>query len=123
MQLKPEEATWFHCFQIAELYLCTMRLSTGIGSSEEKSNTHGIHRAEAPEPHICTKAGRGWITFNKSGPPRNPIRGANNAPQSFAFAQGKKATRLQFSHNQDSSFLAMRDTIAPAPKLASLPVV
>jgi hypothetical protein len=40
MQVKPEDATWFHCFQIAELYLCTMRLSAGISSSEEKSTTH-----------------------------------------------------------------------------------
>ena len=58
-----------------------------------------------------------------SGPPRNPIRAQTTRPSPFAFAQGKKAARLQFSHNQDSSFLAMRDTIAPAPKLVLQPVV
>lgn len=69
MQLKPEDGTWFHCFQSAELDLCTMRLSAGIGSSEEKSNTHVTHRTGAPEPPIYAKIGRAWITGNKSGPP------------------------------------------------------
>ena len=68
MQLKAEEATGFHCFQIAERCHCTMRLSSGI-SSEEKSNTHVIHRAEVPEPQIYAKNREGWITVNKSGPP------------------------------------------------------
>ena len=40
MQVKPEDSTWFHCFQIAELYLCATRPSIGISSSERKSITH-----------------------------------------------------------------------------------
>ena len=40
MQVKPEDATWFHCFQIAELYLCTMCLKRWNQHSEEKSTTH-----------------------------------------------------------------------------------
>src|ERR1700737_1136315 len=40
MQVKPEDATWFHCFQIAELYLCTMCLKRWNQHNEEKSTTH-----------------------------------------------------------------------------------
>jgi hypothetical protein len=40
MQVKPEDATWFHYFQIAERYRRAMRWSMGIRSSEGKSTTH-----------------------------------------------------------------------------------
>src|ERR1700694_5772586 len=47
MQVKPEDSTWFHCFQIAELYLCAMRPSIGISSSEGKSTTTAASQIKA----------------------------------------------------------------------------
>jgi hypothetical protein len=39
MQVKLEDATWFHCFQITERYRRAMRWSMGIRNSEGNPTT------------------------------------------------------------------------------------
>jgi hypothetical protein len=53
MQVKPEDATWFHCFQIAELYLCTMCLKRRNQQQRRKVyHTRVTHRGAVHELDI-----------------------------------------------------------------------
>jgi hypothetical protein len=68
MQVKPEGATWFHCFQIAEFYLCTMRSKRWNRQQRRKVyHTHVTHPVAVHELDIGARTWLRRVTARSEG--------------------------------------------------------